>query len=615
MPEAPTRFTDAEAMAREIVARLGKDLRIGLPLGLGKPVTLLNALTRLAVENPELRLTIFTALTLERPAPSGDMQKRFLDPALDRLFGAYPQIDYAAMLRAGTLPANIEVREFFFLAGRWLGVAPAQQDYISVNYSHARDVLLAHEPNLILQLVAEDEDRLSMSCNPDITADLMAMRRDGRLTALFAGELNPELPFMEGEAAFPGHEADMLLDPPEPFELFSAVKRPVDDAAHAIGLHVSRLVPDGGTLQIGIGAIGDAVAQALLLRDRGEVAEIHAASPFPGGGFAEDAPFETGLYGVTEMLVDGLLQLFESGVIRRDAEGAAIHAGFFVESRDFYARLRKMPPEKRAKIAMAPVSYTNTLLGGEADRRAARQGARFINSAMKVTLLGAVNSDTRAEGQVVSGVGGQHDFVTQAHALEDGRSIITLPATRRGSGGLESNIVWDNLPETVPRHLRDVVVTEYGIADLRGRSDAEVVAALLNVADSRFQGKLLEKAKAAWKIPSGHEIPEAHRTNLPGTLGRWLRPFRSTWLPDFPFGTDFDATERRLLPALELLARSQGSRRQLLTLAARGLRQRSAYGDELDRMGLAHPTSLRDHLTAAALAGALAQTTHSGDAN
>ncbi|SLN41647.1 hypothetical protein ROJ8625_01993 [Roseivivax jejudonensis] len=601
----PTCLDDAAATAREIVARLGTDIRVGLPLGLGKPVTLVNALTRLARDTPEIRVSIFTALTLERPTPSSDMQRRFLEPAMDRLFGAYPQFDYAAMIRDGTLPANIEVREFFFLAGRWLGVAPAQQDYVSVNYSNARDVLLAQKPNLILHLVARDGDRLSVSCNPDITADLMEMRRDGRLDALFVGETNTQLPFMQGAAAFPKAEADILFEPPEPFELFSAVKQPVDDAAHAIGLHVSRLIPDGGTLQIGIGAIGDAVARSLLLRDRGEIRAIHASCPFPDDGFGEDAPFDAGLYAVTEMLVDGLLQLFEAGIIRREVDGAAIHAGFFVESRAFYARLRDLGPARRAKIAMSPVSHTNTLLGDETGKRVARTEARFVNSTMKVTLLGAALSDTKPDGQVVSGVGGQNDFVAQAHALADGRSIITLPATRQTGSGPESNIVWTQANETIPRHMRDIIVTEYGIADLWGKSDAESIAALLEIADSRFQAELLDTAKAAGKIRKDHEIAPARRSNTPETLSAWLSPYRTDALPDFPFGTDFDETERRLLPALTRLKAAGASRRDLMRLAWRGWSKRGHHAAALERMGFEPPEDIRSAFKAAALAGAL----------
>ncbi len=127
----------ADAIAAEIIERTGGTIRLALPLGLGKPVTLVNALTRAVADRPDTHLSILTALTLERPDMSSDVARRFLKPAADRLFGAYPLLDYAGMLRSGDLPPNIEVSEFFMLAGRWIGVGAAQQAYIPSTYTHA----------------------------------------------------------------------------------------------------------------------------------------------------------------------------------------------------------------------------------------------------------------------------------------------------------------------------------------------------------------------------------------------------------------------------------------------------------------------------------------------
>ncbi|MEY8839148.1 hypothetical protein AB9K41_08990, partial [Cribrihabitans sp. XS_ASV171] len=165
------RLTDARAAAQQIVERTGGEIRLALPLGLGKPVSIVNALVDLACEDSAITLSIFTALTLEPPAPSSDMEKRFLGPAMDRLFGAYPPLRYAELLRRDGLPPNISVNEFFLLAGRWIGNAPVQQAYISANYTHARDVLIARRPNVLAQLVAEQEGRFSLSSNTDISAD------------------------------------------------------------------------------------------------------------------------------------------------------------------------------------------------------------------------------------------------------------------------------------------------------------------------------------------------------------------------------------------------------------------------------------------------------------
>src|SRR5689334_6194745 len=117
----------------------------------------------------------------------------------------------------------------------------------------------------------------------------------------------------------------------------------------------------------------------------------------------------------------------------------------------------------------------------------ARRDARLINNAIMATLMGAVISDGLENGQVVSGVGGQYNFVAQAFALEGARSVPALEATRTTGAKVQSNIRWRYGHETVPRHLRDIIVTEYGIADLRGKSDADVIAAMLRVVDSRFQ--------------------------------------------------------------------------------------------------------------------------------
>ena len=252
------RYDDADTVAREIVARTGGTIRLALPLGLGKPVSLANARVRLACEDPRIDLSIFTALTLERPAPGTRIERRFLEPAMDRLFGAYPPLRYAELLRQGELPGNITVNEFFFLAGRWTRVPRAQQDFISVNYTQALGLLARQlRPNVLAQLVAEQHGRFSLSGNTDISADLFRLRRNGALDFLAVAETHPELPFFAGrDAALDPEEFALVLGRSGDYELFSAPKRPVDDASHAIGLHVARLIDDGGTLQIGIGSAG-----------------------------------------------------------------------------------------------------------------------------------------------------------------------------------------------------------------------------------------------------------------------------------------------------------------------------------------------------------------------
>jgi acyl-CoA hydrolase len=609
----PLDFDDAQALAMHIVKLTGGDIRLALPLGLGKANTIVNALTDVAIEDKSVRLHIFTALTLQRPQAGSDLEKRFLEPAADRLFGEYTPLTYAMRLADGTLPDNIEVQEFFFQAGEWLGHEAAQQGYITANYTHALHFLMARRPNVIAQLLARDGGRLSLSSNTDITVDLLRARARGEQEFILAGEVNSELPFMPGSGEISRDEVNYLLDDPATdFELFSVPKRPVRERDHAIGLHLAGLVPDGGTLQIGIGSVGDAVASSLILRHRDpeKANSIMAASPFPGLEAAESGSFEQGLYSVTEMLVQGIVELLRAGVIDREVDGAAVHAGFFVDCRDFYRTLRNMPRQERARIQMMPVSFTNQLYGDESAKREARRSARFVNSAMKATALGGIISDVTASGQIVSGVGGQFNFVDQAFALHDARAVITLPATRQSGGKVTSNIVWDHPHETIPRHLRDIIVTEYGIADLRGRSDAHCVMAMIAIADSRFQRELLERAKSAGKLPKHAVVPERHGKNLPDRVRTWLSPFlKDGSLRAFPFGTDFSEMEQRLLPVLSILKAASGSPTTMASLLWRGA---VASGSDpnlracLERLALDRPRTLRERLSKLAVKGAFA---------
>ncbi len=610
----PQHFDDADALAEAIVTKTGNAITLALPLGLGKANTIANAIYARAARDTSHKLNIFTALTLQRPRVSG-LESRFIDPVLDHLFGGYPELEYARALRAGRLPENIQVSEFFFLAGRWLGVEAAQQNYISANYTHAARYVLDRKVNVIAQLVAKrvvnGETRYSLSCNTDLTLDLLQARSEGRANFILVGEVNSELPFMPGDGDLAESEFDFVYENPKTdFPLFAPPKQPVPLTAYAIGLHAATLVPDGGTLQIGIGAEGDAAAYGLILRQRENTAFrelIAALSTTPNTNAALDA-FETGLYAATEMFVDSFLDLIDADVVKREVNGAVLHGGFFLGPKNFYRRLREMPEASRAKLQMKAISFVNQLYGGETEKRAARVKGRFINNAMMVTLLGAVVSDGLESGSVVSGVGGQYNFVAQAFALEDARSIICVNATRGYGTKTLSNIRWSYGHTTIPRHLRDIVVTEYGIADLRGKSDEDTIAAMLSITDTRFQAELLREAKDTGKIAKDYVIPAAFRENTPERIERALKPAREHGLlPDFPLGTDFTEVEQRLVPALQTMRQKSSAPLELAALFIRGLSApQSERAEEcIARLGLTTPLTVRDKVYRVLLRGAL----------
>jgi hypothetical protein len=613
----PKLFSDPSAIAEDIIRDVGTDLVVGLPLGLGKANHIVNALYARAAADRAISLTLFSALTLEKPKPANLLERRFITPVIDRLFGGYPDLAYADALHAGALPPNVQVIEFFFLAGRWLHVPFAQQHYISANYTHASSYLLARGLNVVTQLVAkrvvDGVARYSLSCNTDTTLDILRARAEGRAAFKLVGQVNSELPFMPGAGDLSADQFSAMLDSPETdFPLFAPPSEPITDTKYAIGLHAAGLVRDGGTLQIGIGQVGDALAQGLIVRHR-DNAQFHAImkrlAPADEPLTAlQTGSFEKGLYGVSEMLFEAFLGLIEAGILKREVDGVLLHGAFFLGPKSFYRALREMTADEIARIQMMPVSFTNQLYGDEETKRRARVDARFVNNAMMATLMGAVISDGLENGQVVSGVGGQYNFVAQAFALAGARSILTVEATRQEKAGSVSNIRWSYGHETIPRHLRDVIVTEYGVADLRGKSDADVIAAMLAVTDSRFQNDLMRQAKDAGKLPKGFEIPPAYRENLPERIAGALKPAREAGLlPSFPFGSDFTDTEQRLIPALQLLQNAQRTPRVLPGMLWQGLTRTPDAADQecLARLGLDAPATWSERAYRALVSAAL----------
>jgi len=377
----PKVFSSAKAITDEIIRDCGKRLVVGLPLGLGKANHIVNELFARALADPSLHLTIFTALTLEKPRPSNDLERRFIGPVIERLFGRYPDLAYARHLHGGTLPPNIEVSEFFFLAGRWLHHGYAQQNYICANYTHAASYLLTRGVNVILQLVAKrvenGQARYSLSCNTDTTLDFLAARAAGRTSFKLIGQVNRELPFMPGPGDLSADEFDAVLEGPDvEFPLFAPPSEPVGDAKYAIGLHAASLIRDGGTLQIGIGQVGDALAQGLIVRQRhNDVFRETLSRLVPGQPPQESAPLETGLYGVSEMFFEAFLGLIKAGIIRREVDGAVLHAAFFLGPQSFYRALREMDPGALSRIRMMPVSFPSPTNSMEMRRRGGGRGS------------------------------------------------------------------------------------------------------------------------------------------------------------------------------------------------------------------------------------------------
>jgi acyl-CoA hydrolase len=273
-------------------------------------------------------------------------------------------------------------------------------------------------------------------------------------------QLNRAVPRTLGESFIHVDEIDLAVEcsvPPYEHRIGE-----IGDLERRIGGFVADLVPDGATIQMGIGAIPAAVGAALVgKRDLG----VH-----------------------TEMFTDTVVDLVEAGVIngsRKERNRGKIVAAFMMGTRRLYEFVNDNP-----MVEMRSVDFTN-------DTHVIRSFSRMtaINSAIEVDLTGQIVADSMGH-RMYSGVGGQMDFVRGASLASEGRAIIALPATARG--GSRSRIV-AALQEgagvvTTRAHAR-TVVTEHGVAELWGRSLRERAAALIAIAAPEFRDELGAEAR------------------------------------------------------------------------------------------------------------------------
>ena len=721
----PEYYQDVEQCVDDVIQKVGKTIILGIPLALGKPNQLVNAFYRRIKSDPSLHLTICTALSLERPKGSSDLENRFLGPFAKRMFDGYVDLEYMTDLRSKQLPPNFQLREFYSRAGTYLGEESAQQNYVSSNYTHAWRDILNSGVNVIAQMVSKTDidgkPRFSLSCNPEITLDLApALRqkeKEGMKIAAIA-QVNQNLPFMYGDAVVDPDYFDMVVDAPEyTTRLFSAPKMSITTPDYMIGIYASALIKDAGTLQIGIGSLGDALCYGLIMREKHNPSytqflnDAGIMDRFGDviGRLGGTEPFSKGITGSTEMLVDGYLHLIDNGVVRRNVyenvvlqrllnedrmtdavtpetlelllaenavntvltredvaflvhygifregltfrdgaihcddgrqvssdlndpanleqvmthclgthlkNGVLVYGGFFLGPEAFYERLRTMSEAARKKIYMTSVLNVNQLYANnpylsEALKVEQRQHGRFVNACLKVTLNGNVVSDALEDGQVVSGVGGQYNFVAMAHALPNARSIIMCKGLRGAGKNQASNIVYNYGHVTIPRHLRDIVITEYGIADLRGKSDSEVIAALLNITDSRFQDGLLKQAQDAGKMPRDYCIDDKHRNNYPERLEAAITDYKKAgYFEPFPFGTDFTDDELVIGKALKELKAQMSEGMSRFTSLGKAMtigRFPDAANPYLERMQLDNPSSAKEKMMAKLVVYALSR--------
>ena len=274
-------------------------------------------------------------------------------------------------------------------------------------------------------------------------------------------EVNPNVPFANGNCHVHVSQVSALVESEEPvLEVGLPAIGPVQEA---IGQYVADMIPDGATLQIGYGGIPDAVVMQLTHKH------------------------DLGIH--TEMIGDGIMTLVESGAVtnrRKNVNRGRMLATFALGSNKLYRFMDRNPA-----LEMHPVDVTNDpYLAGRNDQLVS------INASMQVDLIGQCGSESLGHTPY-SGTGGQADFVRAANRSRDGKSFIVLPSTAKENS--ISRIVPTLAPGThVTTSKNDVnyVVTEHGVAQLRGKTAKQRAEALIAIAHPDFRPELRQAARA-----------------------------------------------------------------------------------------------------------------------
>lgn len=353
---------------------------------------------------------------------------------------------------------NVVHTAYFFGGASRPGGQAGWIDYIPAYFSELpslldRDLLPA-EVVFSMASPMDEFGYFSLSLGTDYA---MAAIRKARAVVL---EVNPNVPFANGNCHIHISQVSALVESEDPvFEVGLPKIGPVQEA---IGRYVADMIPDGATLQIGYGGIPDAVVMQLT------------------------GKHDLGVH--TEMIGDGIMTLVESGAVtnkRKNYNPGKILATFALGSKKLYQFMHRNPA-----LEMHPVDVTNDpFLAGQNDNLIA------INATMQIDFMGQCGSESL--GSIpYSGTGGQSDFVRAANRSNGGKAFIVLPSTAKDD--TISRIVPTLTPGThVTTSKNDInyVVTEHGVAQLRGKTAKQRAEALIAIAHPDFRGELREAAK------------------------------------------------------------------------------------------------------------------------
>ncbi len=438
-PNWQDRYRARVVSAREAIAKIEPGRRILVGSGAAEPLTLVNALTEYGDQLSDNE--IVHLLTLG-PAP-------YVRPEFEHRFR------HAA---------------FFIGPNTRSAVQEGRADFIPVFLSEVPRLIRSRRVRIdvvLLQVTPPDRHgQVSLGVSVDV------VRAAVDSADLVLAEVNPAMPRTFGDSLVRVEDIDWLI--PVDTAVPELASEPLDETSLAIGKHVASLIPDGATLQTGIGKIPHAIVEALGNRH------------------------DLGVH--TEMLSDSIVDLVEAGVVtgrRKTLLPGKIVTSFVMGTKRLYDWVDDNP-----MVELRPSDFTNDpLIVARNDTMVA------INSALGVDLTGQVAADTIG-GRFFSGIGGQVDFIRGAARSRGGRPIIALPSTAK-SGTLSRIQPAFEAGAGVVTSRGDVhyVVTEYGVADLWGKSIRERALALIEIAHPDYRGELLTAAKNKHYVFADQRVP------------------------------------------------------------------------------------------------------------
>lgn len=374
----------------------------------------------------------------------------------------YENVEIVQMVSMGNARfAEPDMEGHFRLNAMFLGghtkaaVKEGRGDFTPCCFSEIPQLLEETIPSdaAIIQVSAPDKHGY-VSCGVSVDYTLPAARAAKKVIA----QVNKQMPRTLGDTSLHVSEIDSFVEIDHPVIELGLPK--IGDVEKAIGENCAKLVKDGDTLQLGIGAIPDAVL--LFLKEKKDLG-IHS-----------------------EMISDGVVELIESGVITNAKK--TLHPGKTVVTFLMGTQRLYDYADDNQAVAMYPVDYVNDpYVIGQNDNLVS------INSCVQVDLMGQVASESVGLTQI-SGIGGQVDFVRGARLSKGGRSIIAIAST--AAKGKISKIVPfldEGAAVTTSRTDVDYVVTEYGIAHLRGKTLRDRARALIEIAHPDFRPGLIQE--------------------------------------------------------------------------------------------------------------------------